>query len=179
MSDATESDEVDEFVEQITETYVTALDQSIDAQSEFVEAWTEAAEQSVSGSQAEEGYEGSLRAYDAWMDATETALDRMGDAVEGDELDPGELRDVWLRAANDAFKETMSTTAFAAATGQSVSDTLDLREGAEEAGEETLHALGFASVGDVREVGERLVETERRLHAVEQKLDRVLDAVDE
>ncbi len=176
MRDATESDEVEEFVEQITETYVTALDQSIDAQSEFVEAWTEAAEQSVSGPQAEEG---SLRAYDAWMDATETALDRVGDAVEGDELDPGELRDVWLRAANDAFKETMSTTAFAAATGQSVGDTLDLREGAEEAGEETLHALGFASVGDVREVGERLVETERRLHAVEQKLDRVLDAVDE
>ncbi len=174
MSDAG-SGEVDEFVERVTETYVTALDRSIDAQSEFVETWTEAVEQSVSESRVEEGYEGRLRAYEAWMDAAESSFDRMGDTVEGEAVDPEELRDVWLRAANDAFKETMSTTAFAAATGQSVDDVLDLREGTEE----TLHALGFASVGDVREVGERLVETERRLHAVEQKLDRVLDAIDE
>jgi cell division septum initiation protein DivIVA len=175
MSDATRPEEVDEFVERVTETYVTAFDRTLDAQSEFVEAWTEAVEESMSESRMEEGYEGTLRAYEAWMDAAETSFDRMGDAVEGEEVDPDELRDVWLRAANDAFKETMSTTAFAAATGQSVGDVLDLRENAEEAGEETLHALGFASVGDVREVGERLVETERRLHAVEQKLDRVLD----
>jgi hypothetical protein len=113
------------------------------------------------------------------MDAAETSFDRMGDAVEGEAVDPEELRDVWLRAANDAFTETMSTTAFAAATGQGVGDALDLRQASAEASEETLHAMGFASLGDVREVGERLVETERRLHAVESKLDRVLEAVEE
>lgn len=178
MSDATRSEEVDEFVERLTETYATAFDQSIDAQSEFVEAWTEAVEESVSETRTEERYEGSLQAYEAWMDAAETSFERMGDAVEGESVDPDELRDVWLRAANDAFTETMGTTAFAAATGQSVGDVMNLREDAEEAGEETLHALGFASLGDVREVGDRLVETERRLHAVEQKLDRVLDELE-
>lgn len=179
MSDASGPEEVDEFVERMTETYMSAIDRSLDAQSEFVEAWTDAVETSTSEGRLDEGYQGTLRAYQAWMDAAETSFDRMGDAVEGEEVDPEELRDVWLRAANEAFKETMSTTAFAAATGQSVGDVLDLREGVEEASEETLHALGFASVGDVREVGDRLVETERRLHAVEQKLDRVLDAVEE
>jgi hypothetical protein len=179
MSDASGPEEVDEFVERMTETYMSAVDRSLDAQTEFVEAWTDAVETSTVDDHLDEGYQGTLRAYQAWMDAAETSFDRMGDAVEGEEVDPEELRDVWLGAANEAFKETMTTTAFAAATGQGVGDVLDLREGVEEASEETLHAIGFASVRDVREVGERLVETERRLHAVEGKLDRVLDAIGE
>jgi hypothetical protein len=127
----------------------------------------------------DDGMQGSLRAYEAWMEAAETSFERMGDAIEGEDVDPEEFRDVWLRAANEGFKETMSTTAFAAATGQGVEEVLDVRQQIDDASEETLHALGFATVGDVREVGERLVETERRLHAVEEKLDRVLDEVSE
>jgi hypothetical protein len=172
-------DDVEQFLERMTETYVSALDSNLDAQAEFFEAWMDSMEQTASEERLREGQEGALAAYEAWMDAAETSFERMGDAVEGEQVDPEEFRDVWLRAANEAFKETMSTTAFAAATGQSLEETLDLRQQLDEASEETLHSLGFATVGDVREVGERLVETERRLHAVEQKLDRLLERTEE
>jgi Poly(R)-hydroxyalkanoic acid synthase subunit (PHA_synth_III_E). len=173
-----DSAEMEEFLERMTETYVTALDRNLDAQAELVDAWLDSIDESADDDRIEKGVEGSVRAYEAWMDAAETSFERMGDAVEGEEVDPDEFRDTWLRAANEAFKETMSTTAFAAATGDAVDRTLDLRQQVDEAGEETLHALGFATVSDVREVGERLVETERRLHEVEAKLDRVLDELE-
>lgn len=174
-----QNEEMEEFLERMTETYVAAIDRNLDAQADLVDAWLDATEDGLSEDRLDEGVQGSLEAYEAWMDAAETSFERMGDAVEGDDVDPAEFRDIWLRAANEGFKETMSTTAFAAATGQSVEEALDVRQQLDEAGEETLHALGFATVGDVREVGERLVETERRLHAVEEKLDRVLEHVEE
>ena len=90
-------------------------------------------------------------------------------------VDPEEFRDIWFNAANTAFKESMSTTAFAAATGQNVEDVLDLQQQMNEATEQTLHGMGFATTGDVREVGERLVEIERRQHAIEEKLDQLLE----
>jgi hypothetical protein len=37
--------------------------------------------------------------------------------------------------------------------------------------------MGFATTRDVEEVGERLVELERRQHAVEKKLDELLQRV--
>lgn len=172
-----DSEEMEAFVERMAETYMGAVNRNLDQSAELVDAWLEAVEENTSEERLQDGYEGSLRAYEAWMDAAETSFERMGDAVEGDDVDPEEFRDVWLQAANEAFKETMSTTAFAAATGQQLDELLDVRKQMDAASEETLHAMGFASVGDVREVGERLVETERRLHEVERKLDRVLDEV--
>jgi len=175
MTEEFDGDRTEQFLERMTEAYASAIDESLAAQGEFLEAWTASVEEATDGEQFHEGAEGSLAAYEAWMDAAETSAERLGDAVEGEAVDPEEFRDVWLRAANEAFKETMSTTAFAAATGGSLDEALDLRRELDEASQDTLRALGFATLDDVREVGERLVETERRLHAVEGKLDELLE----
>ena len=55
----------------------------------------------------------------------------------------------------------------------------ELQQQADEASQETLRSLGFATEDDVVEIGDRLVELERRQHAVEQKLDRVLEHLEE
>lgn len=175
MTEQFDGDEMEQFLERMTETYTAAVEEGLAAQGEFVEAWLESVEAATDEERLRKGAEGSLAVYEAWMEAAETAAERLGDAVEGKEVDPEEFRDIWLQAANEAFTETMSTTAFAAATGQSLDEALDLQRQLDEASRETLHTLGFATVDDVREVGERLVETERRLHAVEGKLDQLLD----
>ncbi|WP_248896894.1 poly(R)-hydroxyalkanoic acid synthase subunit PhaE [Haloplanus halobius] len=167
--------QMDAFLERMTETYMNALDQNLDAQSAFLESWMDSMEDSLSEERVREGYEGSMRAYEAWMDAAETSFERMGQSFQGEDVEPEEFRDIWLSSANEAFKEMMTTTAFAAATGQTIDEAMDMRQNIDEASEETLHALNFATVGDVREVGERLVELERRQHTIEQKLDRIID----
>jgi hypothetical protein len=171
--------ELESFLDRMTETYVEAIDRQMDAQMAFMDSWTESVEEAFDEQTVEDAYDGQVRAYEAWMDAAEQSFDRMGGAVEGEDVDVDEFRDIWLNAANKAFKEMMSTTAFAAATGQHVDDALDARQQLEEATEETLHGLGFATKGDIHEVGERLVELERRQHELSKKLDRVLDALEE
>ena len=159
--------------------FVEALQRNAQAQGEFVEAWREAMESSVeevSGGDAMKGY---VRAYETWMEASRLLFERTADAMAGEEVDFEEFRDVWLDAANDAFKDVMGTEAFAAATGQSVSEVLDFTRQAEDITNETWHAMGLASRRDVMEVGDRLIELERRQHAVEEKLDRILEQVEE
>jgi aminoglycoside phosphotransferase family enzyme len=73
----------------------------------------------------------------------------------------------------------MSTSAFAAANGQLVESMLEMRQEADEIGQDTIAQLGFPTRDDMDEVAERLVELERRQHAIEQKLDDVLEAVEE
>ncbi len=106
-------------------------------------------------------------------------VDRMNDQLEGEDVDIEEFRDIWLNTANEAFKDVMSTTAFARMTGETVGDVLEMQQQADEAAQETLGSLGFATQDDVVEIGDRLVELERRQHDVEQKLDRVLEHLDE
>jgi len=162
--------------EEMTESYVEAVERNVDAQAALLESWAEAVEGGVDGEELGEGVEGTMAAYEVWMDAAEESLERMAGAVEGESVEPEDLRDVWLGAANRAFKETMSTSAFAAASGEATDAALELRREFDEAAEETLSSYGFATRGDVLEVGERLVELERRQHAVEEKLDRLLAA---
>ena len=156
-----------------------ALRESVEAQGEFVDRWARAARESTEEGQlwmdAAAGY---AAAYEVWMDASERAMDRSSDLMAGEEVPLEELRDIWLDAANDAFKQLASTDAFAAALAQNV-DALDVVQQADDAAQTALHGWGFATEGDVTEVGERLVELERRQHEVERKLDRVLDAVEE
>ncbi len=177
MTNQSSSDfaEMENFVERMTQSYMQAVEQNLDAQTAFVDSWSESFEEMFADENVEDGYEGSLRAYEAWMNAAEQSFERMGDAMDGERVELEEFRDIWLNAANRAFKETMATTAFAAATGQNLDDMLDLRQQINELSEETLHGYGFATEGDVREVGERLVEIERRQHAIEEKLDRLLE----
>jgi phage-related minor tail protein len=167
-----------DFVQQMNEEFVDALEQNMEAQAEFVESWSRTVQDATEDEQLSSGVEGYARAYEVWMEAAEQMVDRANEAVEGEEVELEQFRDVWLNSANEAFKEVMSTTAFAAATGETVEQALELQRRTDEAAETTLHALGFATEGDVQEVGERLVELERRQHEVENKLDRILDGIE-
>jgi hypothetical protein len=175
MTDATGAANMESFFEQLSETYSEALKRNLDAQAAFADQWMESMEEAMSEERLDDASEGAVRAYEAWMDAAESSFERVGDALEGEDVDPEEFRDIWFNAANKAFKESMSTTAFAAATGQNVEDVLDFQAQLNDAAEDTLHGMGFATTGDVREVGERLVELERRQKAIEDKLDRILE----
>jgi hypothetical protein len=179
MSTMTDTDDWNEFSEQMSEQFMSAIEQNVEAQADFVETWFDTLEGSMDAADDEATLEGYAHAYEAWMDAATQQLERTGDALEGEDVDVEEFRDLWLTTANEAFSEVMSTPAFAAATGESVQQALELRQEADEAAQDTLAQLGFATRGDVEEVGERLVELERRQHDVEQKLDRVLDQLED
>ncbi|MFC6718744.1 poly(R)-hydroxyalkanoic acid synthase subunit PhaE [Natrialbaceae archaeon GCM10025810] len=168
-----------ELVEQWNEQFFEAVEQNMEAQAEFVESWSEAVGEATDGNDLSEGIEGCARAYETWMNASQQMVDRLNDLVEGEDVELEEFRDVWLNTANEAFKELMSTTAFARMTGETVGDVLELQQQADETAETTLRTLGFATESDVVEVGDRIVELERRQHAVEGKLDRVLEALEE
>jgi hypothetical protein len=120
-----------------------------------------------------------MRAYQVWIDATEEIVEQTAQFAEGEDIDVEEIRDVWLDTANESFKEVMSTSAFAAMTGESIDEALELQQRADESARATLHSLGLATEGDMREIGDRLVELERRQHDVERKLDRVLEHLEE
>jgi len=177
------------FMERMSEQLVEAMETNARAQSAFVESWFDSVESMGDEEYVEESLESYGQAYSVWMDAANEAMEKTADVASGEEVSPEEFRDVWFDAANEAFKEVMSTEAFAALTGQAVEDALELRQAADETVQETLHGLGFATERDVREIGERLVELERRekeverrlerLDAIEGKLDRVLDGLEE
>ncbi|MDF9745880.1 poly(R)-hydroxyalkanoic acid synthase subunit PhaE [Natrinema salsiterrestre] len=163
------------FAEQWNEQFLEALEDNMEAQAQFVESWSETVGEVSEDTEFSDGVEGYARAYETWMNASQQMVDRMNDQLEGEDVDVEEFRDIWLNTANEAFKDVMSTTAFAKMTGETVGDVLELQEQADEASQETLRALGFATKDDVLEIGDRLVELERRQHAVETKLDRVLE----
>lgn len=179
MADSDNDPEWTEHVEDINDSFVQAVQQNVDAQTEFVKTWFDAIEESwdTTPDAVEDDMEGYARAYKTWMAAAEEQLDRTQDLLDGEAVSPDEFRDLWLKTANEAFKEVMGTSAFAAATADAVGDVVELQQQVDEAAEETLHTLGFATSGDIEEVGERLVELERRQHDIEQKLDEILDAV--
>ena len=166
------------FVEQWNEQFLEALEDNMEAQAQFVESWSETVGEASEDTELSDGVEGYARAYETWMNASQQMVERMNDQLEGEDVDVEEFRDIWLNTANEAFKDVMSTTAFAKMTGEAVGDVLELQQQADEASQETLRSLGFATEDDVVEIGDRLVELERRQHAVEEKLDRVLEHVE-
>jgi len=177
MSTMSDMDDWSEFAQRMNEQFTTALEQNVEAQATFVETWFDALDETMDAGSADETMAGYARAYEAWMNAATEQFERTSDALEGEDVDLEEFRDLWLNTANEAFSEVMATPAFAAATGQTVEQALEMRQQVDEAAQDTLSELGFATEGDVVEVGERLVELERRQHAVEEKLDRVLEHV--
>jgi membrane-bound lytic murein transglycosylase MltF len=183
MSDTNPDDiqaEWTEMVEQMNDAVAESMEQNMKAQAAFVESWADAVEDSIPEEDVlADGIEGYNSAYEEWMDAAEQTFERTADAARGEEVDPGEFRDIWLQSANEAFKQVMSTSAFAAANGQLVDQMMDLRQETDEVSQETIAQLGFPTRDDVTEVGERLVELERRQQDLEDKLDRILDAVEE
>ncbi len=181
MTDTYDTDAVQnswtEFMQQMNEQFADAFEENIEAQAEFVEAWTETVDAASDDERMSEGIEGYTNAYQVWMDAAEEMVERTGDAAAGEDVTVEEFRDIWLNNANQAFKEVMSTSAFAAMTGETVGDALEVQQVADESAEATLRQLRMPTQGDVEEIGERLVDLERRQHAVEQKIDLVLENV--
>jgi hypothetical protein len=183
------SEQWNEIVARMNEQMVEGMEASTEAQAEFVESWVGAFESIDEEQFASEGFEGNRRAHAVWMEAAEETAERMAAAARGEEVEPEEVRDLWLDSANEAFKEVISTDAFASMTGRTVEDALDVRETVDETAQSTLREFGFATERDVREVGDRLVELERRqkklqreldrLDEIEAKLDRVLERVEE
>jgi hypothetical protein len=167
------------MVEQMNEAMNRSVEQNMEAQARFMEAWADTMEGSMPDEEEmNEAVESYGRAYEVWMDAAEEMFERINDASQGEEVSIAEFRDIWLRTANEAFKEVMETSAFAAATGNVVGATMEVQEQANEASQEALLSLGLPTRGDVEEVGERLVELERRQHAVEQKLDEIIERME-
>ncbi|MEA1930290.1 MAG: poly(R)-hydroxyalkanoic acid synthase subunit [Euryarchaeota archaeon] len=168
-----------EYAEELNRSFVEAFEQNMRMQTEFLDSWRESLADSDLDETTVDGMQGASRAYEVWMEAADAQYELVGESLRGEDVDLDEFRDVWLTAANDAFKEVMGTSAFAAATGQTVGDMLEASEQLDQLNRETLGSLGFATDGDIQEVGERLVELERRQHAVEQKLDRLVELVEE
>ncbi|WP_018256940.1 poly(R)-hydroxyalkanoic acid synthase subunit PhaE [Halomicrobium katesii] len=181
MSDTNQmQDEWTEMVEQMNEAVSESVEQNMKAQAAFVESWADAVEDSIPEEEnVTEGIQGYNQAYEEWMNAAEKMLERTGDAAQGEDVDPTEFRDIWLSSANDAFKHVMGTSAFAAANGQLVETMMEMRQQADDVAQDSIAQMGFSTREDVEEVGERLVELERRQHEVEQKLDRILDHLEE
>ncbi|QRV14532.1 poly(R)-hydroxyalkanoic acid synthase subunit PhaE [Haloterrigena salifodinae] len=180
MSDSQpQSHEWNEVVEQWNEQFMNALEENMEAQAQFVESWSDAVGEATEENEISDGVEGYARAYETWMNASQQMVERMNDQLEGEDVDVEEFRDIWLNTANEAFKDVMSTTAFARMTGETVGDVLEMQQQAQKTSQETLRTLGFATEDDVVEIGDRLVELERRQHDVEQKLDRVLEHLEE
>lgn len=171
--------EWNDAVEKMNDAVARSVEQSMEASAAFMESWADAVEESaLDEGEWADGAEGYRDAYGVWMDAAEEMFERTTAAAEGEEVAPSEFRDIWLQSANRAFKEVMGTSAFAAANGQLVSAMMEVRESADEIGEDTLEQLGMATRSNVEEVGKRLVELERRQHRVERKLDRIIETVE-
>ena len=179
MSDTIQGD-LNEMVEQMNEAVAESIEQNMEAQATLFESWAEAIDDSIPEEDViAEGIEGYNNAYEVWIDASEEMLEQTTMMLEGEDFQPDEFRDIWLASANEAFKEVMSTSAFAAANGQFVEEMLDVQQEIDATTQDTLAQAGMATQEDVSEVAERLVELELRQHDVEQKLDRVLDALEE
>jgi hypothetical protein len=181
MSNTNEmQDQWTEMVEEMNDAVADSLEQNMKSQAAFVESWADAVEDSVPEEDAmAEGIQGYNRAYEVWMDAAEQLFERTTDAAQGEDVEPAEYRDIWLQSANEAFKEVMSTSAFAAANGQLVESMMEMRREADDVSQETLSQMGFSTRDDIDEVGERLVELERRQQDVEEKLDQIIDHLEE
>jgi len=173
-------DELNEMIERMNDAVADSIEQNMKAQAAFMETWSETVEDSIPEEETvADGIEGYNRAYEVWMEAAEEMFERTTDAAKGEDVDPSEFRDIWLDSANDAFKEVMSTEAFAAANGQFVESMMELQQEFDDASQDAIAGMGLPTRDDVVEVGERLVELERRQHEVERKLDGVLEHLEE
>ena len=171
--------EWNELVENMNNAVAQSMEQNMEASAAFMESWADAMEDSVPDEEAlSSGVEGYSDAYEVWMNAAEEMSGRTTAAAEGEDVDMTEFRDIWLQSANEAFKEVMGTSAFAAANGQLVNSMMEMREEVDAMGEDTLEQLGMPTQSDIDEVGERIIELERRQHSVEKKLDRIIEALE-
>ena len=163
---------------EMNEAFLESLERNVEAQTAFVDSWMNAFESQESDEITKDGMKGYVGAYEAWMNAAQKQFERINDALEGEEVPIDEFRDIWLKAANDAFKEVTTSSAFSSMTGESVENSMAYKQTVDEATEQTLSTFGLPTERDVQEVGERLLEVERRQHEIEQKLDQILEEIE-
>lgn len=162
----------------LNEDYLETAEQTMAAQARMVDAWLDTVDEFASRERLEEDAEAIYDAYDVWMQAAEDTVEQISDVLEGEEVPVERFRDTWLNAANRSFKNAMRTSMFAQVTGRSIDEVMDMRRLTNEFTETALHDMGLPTDGDIEEVGERLVELERRQHGVEERLDRILESLD-
>lgn len=163
---------------QLNEEYAATATRTLDAQSRLADAWSDSVDEATRAEHVDEWMEATVDAHELWMRAAQETIEQANDVMEGESVPPERFRDTWLNAANGAFEAFMETSAFASATGQSVEDALALKRQVDDAVETTLSDLRLPTRGGLEEIGERLVELERRQHEVESRLDEILDAIE-
>ena len=168
-----------ELFGQMNDMVAESFEKNIEAQSAMMEAFTDSIDSSIPDEDTmSDGFNGYVQAYEVWMDAADEMFERTADSAQGEDVAPEEFRDIWLRSANEAFSEVLSTSAFAQANGQLVEQIMEMQQEVDEVTQDSLAQIGMATRGDVEEVGDRLIELERRQHSVEKKLDQLIDAVE-
>ncbi|MFA5860137.1 MAG: poly(R)-hydroxyalkanoic acid synthase subunit PhaE [Candidatus Thermoplasmatota archaeon] len=78
-----------------------------------------------------------------------------------------DLVNLWTNAYADAIKPVLGSPLYAAAQGETVDAALDARKRLQEQAEHSLRAVGISTRSDLLEVGQRLIELERRQQRVE------------
>jgi hypothetical protein len=179
MSESTQ-DSLADLIGRTNEVVANSLEQSIEMQTALVGTVTGAFDQTTPRvDTTAKGAEGYVGAYNACVDGVERLFETAVGAVEGDDVGPGEFRDVCLQSTNEVLSELMSTTAFAAVDDRFVETVLTVQPELGELTQDSLAQAGAATQKDVSETSERLVELERRHREVERKLDRLIDTVEE
>lgn len=183
MMQSIDPDDIEQYwretIDQMNDQFASTIEQNVEAQTKFMEAWLAAIDDATAETDIEEALDGYRRAYEIWMSAAEESLESVSNASTGEDVSVTQFRDTWLNAANESFKELMGTGAFAAATGRAVEELMDVRTQTDELTEDALHEFGMPAKGDIQAIGDRLVELERRQHDVESKLDRILDQLED
>ena len=84
-----------QMVEEMNDAVVDSMEQNMKAQAAFVESWADAVEDSMPKQEnMADGFDGYNRAYEEWLDATDRMMERSADAVQGEDVDPAEFRDI-------------------------------------------------------------------------------------
>jgi len=168
-----------EMFDGMNEAFATTVERNAEAQAALVEAMSDAMLGTVPDeSELSDGLQGYVSASAVWMEAADRTVEETITAMEEEDIDPETFRDIWMRATNDALSELFSTEAFAGANGELMQAMLSRREAFDEIQQDSLAQAGFATQEDVSEVAKRLVELERRQQDIEERLDRILEAVE-
>ncbi len=167
-------DQMEEAAEIATE----AFERNAELGAAMTEAWFDAFDSQADEENYEDAFEGYTKAAETWMEAYNDVAEGTANTIESGEFEAEEVRDIWLNAANQALKDVMTTSAFAAATGDTMKQAMEMKKQMDDAADDAIAEMGFATSADVTEVGERLVEVERRIHEVESKIDRLIEEVE-
>lgn len=84
-----------------------------------------------------------------------------------------DLVNLWTNAYADAMKPMLGSPLYAAAQGETVDAALDARKRLQEQAEHSLRSVGISTRSDLLEVGQRLIELERRQQRVENLLREI------